>query len=270
MAVYVHCNFHSCVLCMSVDVSVLIPDNTRQKQFQEGVRESVKYQTLYLLHGLSGDYMTYLRSSNIEQYADRHQILVVMPSIYNSAYTDMKYGLDYFTYLSKELMHFIETTFPASPRREDRFVAGMSMGGYGAYKLGLTCPEKFSAVGGVAGSYHAEYRYQGKVNTVSTLCEALYGDPPCIIPEVHDIFTLLKNLKAEGSVIPRLYTCCGTEDRRYQDSVDLKEFADKYEIPLVFEYGSGKHDSAFFDRYIQKILDWMQFRGEPVEQKEIG
>ena len=68
----------------------------------------------------------------------------------------------------------------------------MSMGGYGAYKWGLTCPEKFAAIGGVAGSYHAEYRYQGKVNTVSTLCEALYGDPPAITPEVHDVFTLLK------------------------------------------------------------------------------
>ena len=109
------------------------------------------------------------------------------------------------------------------------------MGGYGAYKWGLTCPEKFAAIGGVAGSYHAEYRYQGKVNTVSTLCEALYGDPPAITPEVHDVFTLLKNRKEEGRDIPRLYTCCGTEDRRHQDSVDLKEFADQLGVPLLFE-----------------------------------
>ena len=147
----------------------------------------------------------------------------------------------------------------------NRFVAGMSMGGYGAYKLGITCADKFCAIGGIAGSYHAQYRYQGKVNTVSTLCEALYGNPPAMTPEIHDIFTMMKNRKENGVELPRMYTCCGTEDRRYQDSVDLKEFADEFGIPLVFENGPGKHDAVFFDEYIQKILDWMGFVGGPVE-----
>lgn len=265
MAAYFHVNFHSCVLSMSVDVSVLLPERDRIKQFEEKTYNQVKYQTLYLLHGFTGDYMTYIRTSNIERYADEHQIMVVMPSVYNSAYTDMKYGMDYFTYLSEELMDFIERTFPASPKKENRFVAGMSMGGYGAYKLGITCADKFCAIGGIAGSYHAQYRYQGKVNTVSTLCEALYGDPPAMTPEIHDIFTMMKNRKENGVELPRMYTCCGTEDRRYQDSVDLKEFADEFGIPLVFENGPGKHDAVFFDEYIQKILDWMGFVGGPVE-----
>ena len=89
--------------------------------------------------------------------------MVVMPSVYNSAYTDMKYGLDYFSYLTEELTDFVERNFPAATKRENRFIAGMSMGGYGAYKWGLTCPEKFAAIGGVAGSYHAEYRYQERL-----------------------------------------------------------------------------------------------------------
>ena len=83
--------------------------------------------------------------------------------------------------------------------------------------------KNFVLLAEIAGSYHAEYRYQGKVSTVSTLCEGLYQSPPQIVPEVHDVFTLLKQLKKEGKEIPRLYTCCGTEDRRYQDSVDLEK-----------------------------------------------
>lgn len=264
MAAYIHCNFQSCVLRMAVDVSILLPEQDRVERFCKNEKTAGKYQTLYLLHGFTGDHMSYLRTSNIERYADAHQVMVVMPSVYNSAYTDMKYGLDYFTYLSEELMDFIERTFPCSSRKEDRFVAGMSMGGYGAYKLGLSLPDKFAAIGGIAGSYHAEYRYQGKVNTVSTLCEALYGDPPAITPKVHDIFTLMKDRKESGVQLPRMYTCCGYEDRRYQDSVDLKEFADKIGVPLVFEHGHGKHDSVFFDEYIQKILDWMELKGGPV------
>ena len=86
------------------------------------------------------------------------------------------------------------------------------------------------------------------------------------ITPYHDVFTLLKNRKEEGRDIPRLYTCCGTEDRRHQDSVDLKEFADQLGVPLLFEEGPGRHDDIFFDEYIQKILDWMNFAGKSVEE----
>lgn len=270
MAAYVHCNYHSVILRMQVDVSILLPEQHRMERIQQGTegqnQTGLKYQTLYLLHGFTEDHLSYLRRTKIERYADAHQIMVVMPSVYNSAYTDMQYGLEYFTYLRRELVDFVESNFPAARTRENRFVAGMSMGGYGAYKWGLTEPERFAAIAGVAGSYHAEYRYQGKVNTVSTLCEALYGDPPAMTPEIHDVFTMLTNLRKEGREIPRLYTCCGTEDRRHQDSVDLKEHCDALGIPLVFEEGPGRHDDLFFDEYIPRILDWMGFRGGPVEE----
>ena len=251
---WISINFESKALGMPVMTNVLMP------QGRGG------YKTLYLLHGAGGDYASWLLKSRVADYAEGKNIAVVMPSGNNKCYVNNRYGKDYFTFLTEELIEKCETWFDLSPKKEDRFIAGMSMGGYGAYKWGLTCPEKFAAIGGVAGSYHAEYRYQGKVNTVSTLCEALYGDPPAITPEVHDVFTLLKNRKEEGRDIPRLYTCCGTEDRRHQDSVDLKEFADQLGVPLLFEEGPGRHDDIFFDEYIQKILDWMNFAGKSVEE----
>ena len=134
MAAYVHCNFHSCILRMQVDVSILLPEKERMEDVEQGKKgetfgKNKKYQTLYLLHGFTGDHLTYLRTSKIERYADEHQIMVVMPSVYNSAYTDMKYGLDYFSYLTEELTDFVERNFPAATKRENRFIAGMSMGG---------------------------------------------------------------------------------------------------------------------------------------------
>lgn len=258
MSVYLHANFRSKAIARSVDVSVLLPDS-----FLEGGADK-KYQTLYLLHGFGGDHLSWMIGSNIARYAQEKELMVVMPSAYNSAYTDFKHGLDYFTYIAEDLPDFIERLFPASPKREDRFVAGMSMGGYGAYKLGLSYPERFAAIGGIAGSYHAEYRYQGKVTTVSTLCEGLYGIPPEIEPEIHDIFTMLRNLKREGKCIPRLYTCCGWEDRRYQDSVDLKALTDELGIPCTFEEGHGKHNEEFFDPSIKRVLEWMELKGTPI------
>lgn len=132
MAAYVHCNFHSCILRMQVDVSILLPEKERMEDVEQGKKgetfgKNKKYQTLYLLHGFTGDHLSYLRTSKIERYADEHQIMVVMPSVYNSAYTDMKYGLDYFSYLTEELTDFVERNFPAATKRENRFIAGMSM-----------------------------------------------------------------------------------------------------------------------------------------------
>lgn len=119
MAAYVHCNFHSCILRMQVDVSILLQEKERMEDVEQGKKgetfgKNKKYQTLYLLHGFTGDHLTYLRTSKIERYADEHQIMVVMPSVYNSAYTDMKYGLDYFSYLTEELTDFVERNFPGS------------------------------------------------------------------------------------------------------------------------------------------------------------
>ena len=150
MAAYVHCNFHSCILRMQVDVSILLPEKERMEDVEQGKKgetfgKNKKYQTLYLLHGFTGDHLTYLRTSKIERYADEHQIMVVMPSVYNSAYTDMKYGLDYFSYLTEELTDFVERNFPAATKRENRFIAGMSMGGFGTLKIALRYPERFLA-----------------------------------------------------------------------------------------------------------------------------
>ena len=180
-------------------MEVIIPQQTEGQIGIGHVEKQNKYPVLYLLHGMTDNQTIWTRNTSIERYAAEHGIAVVMPNAHLGWYTDMQYGFDYFTFFSEELPTLCERFFPCiSNDPKDRFVTGNSMGGYGAFKLGLTCPEKFAAIGGVAGSYHAEYRYQGKVNTVSTLCEALYGDPPAITPEVHDVFTLLKNRKEEG------------------------------------------------------------------------
>ena len=74
MAAYVHCNFHSCILRMQVDVSILLPEKERMEDVEQGKKgetfgKNKKYQTLYLLHGFTGDHLSYLRTSKIERYA---------------------------------------------------------------------------------------------------------------------------------------------------------------------------------------------------------
>ena len=155
----IHCNYYSNALQLNTDINVVIPtpnsDELMNHKDTSYWREGAKYQVLYLLHGTYGDYSDWCHLTSIEKYAQNHKIMVVMPSVANSFYQDMVYGPAYLTFLTEELPEYLGRLFPASTRREDSFVAGLSMGGYGALKCGLLAPETFSAVASLSGGVDA-------------------------------------------------------------------------------------------------------------------
>ena len=136
--------FFSEVLGKQVQMNVILPQRSRGQIGLDSIGDKVEtYPTLYLLHGMSDDHTIWERRTSIERYASEKGIAVVMPDGDLSWYTDMKHGQNYFTFMADELPAVCRDFFPKmSPRREDTFVAGLSMGGYGAFKLGLRCPER--------------------------------------------------------------------------------------------------------------------------------
>ena len=126
-------------------VTLILPQG-----WQEGDRP---YKTLWLLHGLKGDHTSWIRNTGIERYVKKYGIAVVMPSVQRSWYTDTAYEENYFSYVTKELPKICRTHFKGmSDRREDNIVAGLSMGGYGALKAALLCPETYGACIALSGS----------------------------------------------------------------------------------------------------------------------
>ena len=117
---------------------------------------------LYLLHGTYGDYSDWCHLTSIEKYAQNHKIMVVMPSVANSFYQDMVIGPKYLTFLTEELPQYIQMLFPASGRREDNFVAGLSMGGYGAWHVALAKPEQYAAAASLSGAPQLPLRHGGE------------------------------------------------------------------------------------------------------------
>lgn len=249
----IQCKYMSKALRLSTDITVILPD------FDPAEGIPPKFKTLYLLHGFSGDSMDWPRFTCIEALAQERGLAVVMPCGYNSAYTDMKYGMNYFTYLSQELPAFITGILPLSAAREDTYVAGVSMGGYGAMKWALSCPDSFAAVASFSGSLHVEDRIQGKSANSGNQCQGMYGDPPVIIPESQDLFVMLKALKDAGAYIPRLYACCGTEDKPhiYGAYLDFVKYAGELGQPLTAKDGPGAHTWDFWNQYLPGVLDWM-------------
>lgn len=258
----VNYSFYSRVLLEQVNIAVLLPTYNLahpEESLDEVYRKGQKFRTLYVLHGGSDDCTTYIRNTDIERYADEGQFAVVFPEVKLSFYCDMAYGEKFFTYLSKELPLVVQSVFPLSEKREDHFVVGNSMGSHGAFKWALRCPEFFNAAGGMSGVSGVEelgfFRPMGSTN--NPVFNA-FGSVEEYRESENDMKFLAKKLVKSGRPIPRLFSCCGTEDQlTYEGSKDFAEYAKQIGLPLIWEEGPGKHDWDFWNPWLKRIIDWM-------------
>ena len=137
-------NFHSQTLGISASANVVLP--------QSAVEKGKKLPVLYLLHGLSDDHTIWQRRTSIERYVEPLGLAVVMPAVNRSFYANMAHGPRYWDFISEELPRLARSFFPLSDKRSDTFVAGLSMGGYGAFKLALSHPDRFAAAASLSGT----------------------------------------------------------------------------------------------------------------------
>lgn len=248
----IQCQFYSEAISLSMGINVIIPQNAAIQ-----ASGSSKLPVLYLLHGLSADHTDWIRHSFIERYAEDKGIVVVMPSVGRSYYTDMKYGSPYFTFLSDELPKIVSALFPVSERREDTFVAGMSMGGYGALKLALSFPQRYAAAASLSGGLDIVSRMNGANNFQPNELIAIFGDVSELKGSSNDLFYLLETLKTYDGDMPMLYQSCGTEDFLYDNNQTFRKYALDLGIEVTYDEGPGEHDWDYWDPQIQRVLDWL-------------
>ena len=250
-------NFFSDVLTLRSTMYVLFPQ--RALGDAQSKRRS-KYRTLYLLHGHSDDHTAWQRWTSIERYVEGLNLVVVMPAVHLSFYTDMVYGGRYLQFISEEVPAVLRDLFSLSPRREDNFVAGLSMGGYGALKLALTYPDRYAAAASLSGAVDIRevVNAHGDRNDKAWLADMrnVFGDLSKVPGSKHDLFTLARKV-SRGKTKPRLYQCCGTEDHLYADNLRFRDFAQKLPLDLTYEEGPGGHDWDYWDKMIQHALAWM-------------
>ena len=147
-----HVNFYSRTLERETQMDVILPEAAKKLIGMEGVATR-QCKTLYLLHGMSDDQTVWQRRTSIERYAAAYGLAVVMPTTDLGWYTDMYRGDKYFAFITRELPAVCRDLFPMmSPRREDTYVAGLSMGGYGALKCALRAGDVFSRGASLSGA----------------------------------------------------------------------------------------------------------------------
>jgi len=251
-------HFFSEALSQRCTMQVILPQRTLADA--KGKR-APKYRTLYLLHGYSDDHTAWQRWTSIERYVEGLNLAVVMPAVHLSFYADMAYGGKYWQFISEEVPAVVHDMFPLSSRREDNFVAGLSMGGYGAFKLALTHPERYAAAASFSGAVDINEVVKAKKDDPANKAwlvemHTVFGDLSKVPGSKHDLFALAKKA-AKAPVKPRLYQCCGTEDELHPDNIRFRDAVRKLPLDLTYEEGPGEHNWAYWDRMIQNALAWM-------------
>ncbi len=253
-----HVDFSSSALGMCVQMDVILPQRpTGMIGISEQAKEG-KYPTLYLLHGMSDDHTIWQRRTSIERYAADKGIAVVMPCVHLSWYTDMYHGSKYWTYVSEELPAICRQFFPnMSDQREDTWAAGLSMGGYGAMKLGLRASDTFSKVVSFSGGLDVVDIVERNMITGREYWENVFGPAEQVKGSENDLFACAERLKASGKALPEIYMWCGTEDFLYDQNIRMRDHLNALGYSLTYHETPGDHQWKYWDEHIQPALDWL-------------
>lgn len=225
---------------MGKHVNVLIPE----KKAPEG-----GFPVLYLLHGYFGDYTDWLYMSNIIRYVESYDLVVVMPDGANSYYTDHPKGLQYHQYIVEDLRMRIEETFPISAKKEHRFIAGLSMGGFGALHIGLSHPDIYSKVISLSGVIDID-AMKPKFNEGERVYqfETLFGEGTKENPTLNLKALALKSYQQE------IYLSCGKEDFLIEDNRAFHRFLEDNNILHRYIEDNGGHTWLYWDKHIKSVL----------------
>ncbi len=212
-------------------------------------------KVLWLLHGLSDNHSAWLRYTSLDRYIREHNVAVVMPECHHSLYTDEKLGLRYYTYLTDELPAMIRDMFAVSARPEDTYIAGLSMGGYGALRCTLLEPERYAGCAAFSSLTDIHAFTERRDDPVSLrISRTLFGETRCA-PESSDIFALARKNAADRRTLPDIYMTCGRQDSLYPQNAEFDRLLDFLGIPHDFEDWDGTHEWGFWDLSIRKAID---------------
>ena len=207
---------------------------------------------LTLLHGMGDGHSAWLRKTAVERYALKHGVAVVMPDGELSCYENMVHGHRYRDYITRELPKLMQETFPFSTDREKNFIAGCSMGGFGALKLGLAHPEKWSTIGCFSGA-HFEYRNPSPRH--QAMVARVYGDRL----DEFDTQIAADALAVNAGKLPiRVWHSCGDADALKENALKSRTFFEAMPAGAIrysFEMLPGSHDWALWDESARRFMD---------------
>lgn len=256
---WLNVHFYSQILGLTCTMDVILPEPDQGIGVGEAVWDGEEpLPVLYLLHGLSDDHTIWMRRTSLDRYMAGRKMAIVMPAVHRSNYSNQKFGYDYLKFVAEEVPRVCQRFFKISKKREDNFVAGLSMGGYGAMKVGLNYPDRFCAVASMSGVLDfaglSKARHYDIVNDDEKM-EKLHKTDPEVYRRTrdfmlsfgtledfkgseNDVIFMLEKAASEG-VIPKMHISIGTEDFLYKTNETFRKKLDSCRIPYEYFELSG-------------------------------
>lgn len=263
-------NFFSQALGLSSSMNVILPEADQgigAVPLNRGSADLLERQTaqpeeqgpmpvLYLLHGLSDDHTIWGRRTSIERYVAGKRIAVVMPAVSKSFYSDEVNGMRYWEFISEELPAIVKTFFKVSDKREDTYVAGLSMGSYGAAKLALNYPERYSKAAMLSGGL----TLMASVIERPDFASRIFGDASAFPGSCSDLAHVARELAKSDRPKPAFFTASGKADFIYDRHVESSKLLTELGFAVEnYEEEGASHEWSFWDKTIQMALEWMDF-----------
>ena len=263
---YLTLNFESKYLGGNHQVGIILPDRPSEKSVKDYYLSKEKYKVLWLLHGTFGDYSDWIRKSMIELYATERNMIVVMPSALNSVYENWPnfgIGFNMWDYFFEELMAMIYGWFPASDKKQDNYIVGLSMGGRGTMKFVCAHPELFAGAA-ILSSAPRDLKKELQSDMPKAFIERLNND----INRCEGLDNYLNSNEntwdhcaklVDNPDCPKLYFACGEDDGMYNSWLDFKLYANQIGLKATFVSEKGyAHEWRFWDKYIEKALEFFE------------
>jgi len=257
---FVEARHNSKLLAREVSYRIILPADYKQS-------EKKRFPVIYLLHGRGGNYKDWTNLTKITQYSFSYNFIIVMPDGGKESWYADNVNLpneNYESYFINELIPEIDAKYRTLAVRQNRIIAGLSMGGYGAVKFGLKYPDKFVLAGSFSGAMDAVVKTQNYKHLIKSVAD-VFGEENSQARKDNDIFKIINEASSEKiKEFPFLFIDCGTEDHQFQSNRDFVALLTDKKVPHEYRQMPGVHNWAFWDSEVQEFL---RVAGKMMSQK---
>ena len=252
-----------------------------------------RYPVLYLLHGFMQNYTIWGRNLAAAFYARNVEgLILVLPDGGNSWFVNYARSDDGQTnnwedHIIKDVIGYVDANYRTEARREGRAIAGLSMGGFGAYALGLRHPDMFVSLGSTSGALSyartaattlsagieripapRDPVRQAQIDAADAFISQIVAIPGFSTQDertpkgkdfltaeqatAYDPFAIIYNVPR--SQVPHLYMNAGTDDGLISEARELAQLLMVNNVPFDYMQSRGRHNSEYWRRSIGHML----------------
>ena len=227
----------------AIPVAVVLPDSYAQDADR-------RYNVIYLLHGAGDNYHQWIQpGSPLHRLADEYEFIAVCPSTGTNWYFDSPINpqIRMETFVSTELVDYIDRNYRTNATRETRGICGLSMGGHGALYIGIRHKDTFGAVGNIFGG--VDLRPFPENWNIKNVIGDQREHPERW--ETYSVYHQAKNLK-DGELA--LITMIGTSDFFLEVNRALHQQLNEQGVEHHYIETSGAHDLPFAQKALPVMV----------------